>query len=299
MPNSQHQFAGYRRFLGWTRTFGRIDAAGIEGTRAYGAGLARHLATEGVTVFEVPRPDRRLRRNVGKSDPIDAEAAARAVLAGTARVVPKLADGPIEAVRALRVARMGAIKAKTAATNTLRSMIITAPDALRAQLPSTGLPNKVIDACLRLRPDPAQLHDPTQATKAALRTIAARAKGLREEIQVLNRQLERLVADVAPGTRATFAMGSTPPAPCWSPLETTPIGFARRLRSLVCAAWRPYQRRRARQTVVTDYTGVATVRPIGPCTSLSSFACATASAPALMSPVGQPRDCRSRRSSAA
>jgi transposase len=73
------------------------------------------LRTELVTVIEVARPDRRLRRNHGKSDPLDAEAAARAVLAGTATTVPKTADGPVEAIRALRVARLGAIKAKTAA----------------------------------------------------------------------------------------------------------------------------------------------------------------------------------------
>lgn len=69
----------------------------LPNTGAYGAGLARHLRSEHVAVLEVPRPDRRLRRNHGKSDPIDAKAAARAVLAGTATVIPKRADGPVEA----------------------------------------------------------------------------------------------------------------------------------------------------------------------------------------------------------
>lgn len=199
--------AGYRDLLNWARSFGQVNAVGVEGTGAYGAGLGRYLADQGTKVFEVPRPDRRLRRNRGKSDPIDAEAAARAVLSGTATVAPKLADGPIEAIRALRVARLGAVKAKTAAVNTLRSMIVTAPEPLRAQLPDSGLPNKVINNCLRLRPDATQLEDPTQATKAALRTIAVRAKGLREEIRVLDRQLAQLVAAVAPATMGTFAMG--------------------------------------------------------------------------------------------
>jgi transposase len=138
---------GYAQLTSWLRSHGTIEAVGAEGTGAYGAGLARHLRDQDVAVLEVPRPDRRLRRNHGKSDPIDAEAAARAVLAGTATIVPKCADGPVEASRALRVARLGAIKAKTAATNTLRSMIITAPQSLRAQLPPSGLPNKIIDAC--------------------------------------------------------------------------------------------------------------------------------------------------------
>lgn len=198
---------GYAALVGWARRFGAIETVGVEGTGAYGAGLARHLAGEGVRVLEVPRPDRRLRRNRGKSDPIDAEAAARAVLAGTATVAPKLADGPIEAIRALHVAKLGAVKAKTAATNTLRSMILTAPETLRAQLPAAGLPNKIIDACCRLRPDEHRLGDPLQATKAALRSVALRARTLREEIRTLERQLTVLVADAAPVTLATFAMG--------------------------------------------------------------------------------------------
>ncbi|HSH58858.1 MAG TPA: transposase [Acidimicrobiales bacterium] len=168
--------AGYRRLGRWLRSQGELDAVGIEGTGAYGAGLARHLRHEQVSVVEVPRPERRLRRSHGKSDPVDAEAAARAVLAGTATVVPKRADGPVEAVRALRVARLGANKPKTAATNTLRSMIISAPEPLRSRLPSSGLPNKIIDACVRLRPDGDFLEDPSQGTKAALRSIAHRAQ---------------------------------------------------------------------------------------------------------------------------
>ncbi len=111
--------AGYSQMLAWMRSRGQLQSVGIEGTGAYGAGLARHLHDQGVTVLEVPRPDRRLRRQRGKSDPIDAEAAARTVLAGNAGGAPKLATGPIEAIRMLRVARTGAVKAKTAAANTL------------------------------------------------------------------------------------------------------------------------------------------------------------------------------------
>lgn len=198
---------GYRGLLRWLRSHGQLQGVGVEGTGAYGAGLARHLRGEQVKVVEVPRPDRRLRRSHGKSDPIDAEAAARAVLAGTATIVPKRADGPVEAVRALRLARLGAIKAKTAATNTLRSMIITAPELLRTQLPSSGLPNKVIDACGRLRPDGDRLHEPTQATKSALRSIAVRAQHLRHEIKSLDRQIRTLLAATAPSTLDVFAMG--------------------------------------------------------------------------------------------
>lgn len=198
--------AGYVAILAWMRGFGVVTRVGVEGTGAYGAGLARHLHDRGVTVIEVPRPDRRMRRQAGKSDPIDAEAAARSVIAGTATVAPKLANGPIEAIRALRVARNGAIKAKTAATNTLRGMVVTAPETLRAQLPASTGPS-LIAACLRLRPDPQRLDDPVQATKAALRSIAQRARNLTIESRQLKQQITQLTATAAPNTTAVFALG--------------------------------------------------------------------------------------------
>ena len=85
-------------------------------------------------MVEVDRPDRRTRRQRGKSDPIDAEAAARAVLAGTATAPAKRRDGIVEAIRALRAARSGAIKARTAAINQLKGLLVTAPAAVREAL---------------------------------------------------------------------------------------------------------------------------------------------------------------------
>ena len=87
---------GYVGLLRWAEGFGPVRCAGVEGTSSYGAGLARHLRARGTEVLEVERPERQRRssrRNVEKSDPSDAEAAARAVLAGEASGVPKSADG--------------------------------------------------------------------------------------------------------------------------------------------------------------------------------------------------------------
>jgi transposase len=198
--------AGYTELLAWLRSHGRVDRVGVEGTGAYGAGLARHLHDKGVSVIEVPRPDRRLRRQRGKSDPIDAEAAARAVLAGTATVKPKLANGSIEAIRAIRVARNGAVKAKTAATNALQALLITAPEPLRAQLRCRST-IKLVETCGGLRPDMARLHEPTQALKLALRSVAQRADALAIEARQLNRQLAALTERAAPATSAVFALG--------------------------------------------------------------------------------------------
>jgi len=96
---------GYRDLLAWARGLGQVQAWGVEGTGAYGAGLARYLRKAGQVVLEVNRPDRAARRRRGKSDPVDAEAAARAVQAGEVTIVPKAADGHVEMLRSLRVAR--------------------------------------------------------------------------------------------------------------------------------------------------------------------------------------------------
>ena len=196
---------GYAAMLTWMRSKGNLSQVGVEGTGAYGAGLARYLHEQKVEVLEVPRPDRRLRRQRGKSDPIDAEAAARTVLAGKATGAPKLADGPIEAIRMLRVARLGAVKTKTAAINTLRATLITAPDALRTHLQGLS-PAQLVAACPRLH-DLAHLDDPVQATKAALRSVAIRAQHLELETRTLRKQLDKLAKEAAPTTTAVFGLG--------------------------------------------------------------------------------------------
>lgn len=198
--------SGYAAMLTWMRRHGTLSRVGVEGTGAYGAGLARYLHTQHVEVLEVPRPDRRLRRQRGKSDPIDAEAAAPTVLAGKASGAPKIADGPIEAIRMLRVARLGAVKAKTAAVNTLRAMLVTAPECLRTQLQRLS-PAQLVAACAKLRPDTTDLANPVQAAKAALRSIALRAQQLELESRSLRKQLDELTAATAPTASAVFGLG--------------------------------------------------------------------------------------------
>jgi Transposase len=96
---------GYKNLLSWAEGFGPVRGAGVEGTGSYGAGLARHFKTAGIPVMEVERPKRRHLRRNGKSDPLDAEAAARAVLAGElageTAGEPKSGDGRVEMIRAL------------------------------------------------------------------------------------------------------------------------------------------------------------------------------------------------------
>jgi len=94
--------AGYRRLMGWMRYFGEIAAIGVEGTGAWGSGLARLLTAEDVRVLEVQRPNRQHLRRHGKSDPADAIGAARAVQAGEASGTTKAATGGVESIRLLQ-----------------------------------------------------------------------------------------------------------------------------------------------------------------------------------------------------
>lgn len=188
--------ASYRALVGWSREHGELGRVGVEGTGAYGAALVRYLRAEGVTVVEVDRPDRHSRRRCGKSDPLDAYAAARAALAGTATGVPKTRDGAVEAIRALRVARRSAVKARTQTTNQLKALLLTGPADLREKLRHRNT-RGLIDTCTRLRPtDP--LADPEQATKLALRRLARRHQYLSEEILAADAELKVLLSSTAP-----------------------------------------------------------------------------------------------------
>ena len=86
---------GYRQLLAWLRGFGPLHKIGVEGTGSYGSALARYLAEQDVPVLEVGRPNRQVRRRHGKTDVVDAIAAARAVLSGEATATPKSHDGPV------------------------------------------------------------------------------------------------------------------------------------------------------------------------------------------------------------
>ena len=197
---------GYERLLCWAEGFGPVRCAGIEGTSSYGVGLARHLKAAGISVMEVERPKRRHLRRNGKSDPIDAEAAARAVLAGEAVGEPKSGDGRVEMIRVLRSVRQSAVKARSQAANQLRALPVTAPEDLRHRL--RQLPTKeLVATCARFRlgSDP---DDVRTATRFALRSVARRYKALSREIAELDAKLDQLVAQVAPELVSLTGIGT-------------------------------------------------------------------------------------------
>ncbi|MDN8071573.1 IS110 family transposase, partial [Burkholderia vietnamiensis] len=185
-------------------SLGHLRRAGVEGTGTYGAGLARVLRDHEIEVLEVNRPDRAARRSRGKSDPTDAENAARAVLAGKATAIPKEQSGAAEAMRAVSVARRSAVKAKTQAINQLRALLVSAPQDIRERLLKTKTAECVAN-CSRLR---SLGNTPMLQTLATtLRLLAKRYLALAEELTTLDAMLEQLTLKHARRLRERFGVG--------------------------------------------------------------------------------------------
>ena len=193
---------GYRALLAWAKAYGGIEAVGIEGTGGYGVGLSRTVRRAGHRVVEVNRTDRRLRRAAGKSDTIDAEAAARAVLAGQATATPKTADGAVEMMRQLKVARDSAVKARTAAMSTLKQILVNAPPVPRALAGPHRRARHPLRDCDRVRSTRPSHPGST------LRALARRWLTLADEITTHDRHLSRLTAETSPTLREGFAVGA-------------------------------------------------------------------------------------------
>jgi transposase len=186
--------AGYRELHGWLRGFGDLERIGVEGTGAYGAGLARFLQRAGVEVIEVDRPNRQARRANGKSDQLDAVEAGRAALGGRCRAVAKTGDGSMEAMRALLVAKRSAREARVSSLNQIRHLSFTAPDDLRAHLQHLRT-HELAATAARLRPSGDVV---SSATKLALRTLGRRVLDLDAQLAVVDDALAELVAATAP-----------------------------------------------------------------------------------------------------
>ncbi|MCW8103239.1 IS110 family RNA-guided transposase [Streptomyces tauricus] len=182
--------AGYRELLQWARSFGDLRHAGVEGTGSYGVALCRYLLAQNVQVIEVNRPDRAARRRSGKSDEVDAEAAARAVLGGRATAKPKHTGGTVEDLRVSKTVKDSAVRARTQAINQLKAILVSAEPDLReslARLSNVALFNE----CARLDPETSAVHQ-------ALHILAVRIKQLSDQIGVLTRCITAAVKDHNP-----------------------------------------------------------------------------------------------------
>lgn len=196
---------GYKGLLEWLLSFGEVATVGVEGTGAYGAGLARYLAEQGVTVLEVDRPNRMARRRWGKSDPTDAIEAARAALGGRSLGQAKSRNGGVEAIRALVVAKRSAKESRNRALNQIRHLGFTGPDELKHRFHGLSV-SALTKKAATLRPV-AGADQVAFATKLALRCLGRRVRRLDEEIALLDEHLSELVTEVAPELAAVAGVG--------------------------------------------------------------------------------------------
>jgi transposase len=174
----------------WALGFAQRACYGVEGTGSYGAGLSRYLQAQGSQVIEIRGPNRKLRRDRGKSDTIDAEAAARAVLAGTSTISPKTGNDWVEQLRVLRVARRSAIQARTQAINQMHAVVVGAPQELRdtlQQLPR----HELIKRAARFRV--ADASDAQTTVRWTLRLLALRHQALTDEVAAIDEAIAPLL----------------------------------------------------------------------------------------------------------
>lgn len=197
--------AGYRAALAFLVGHGRVAVVGIEGTSSYGVGITRAAQVAGIAVREVSRPDRQVRRRQGKSDPLDAYQAARAVLAGRADAHAKSSD--IDGLRALFTARRSAAKARQAAQVQIRQQLVTAPAAIREKYRSLSMV-RLLKTLAVARP--ATCEDPAErAAVLALRNLARRHQFLTLQVAELEEELTAQIQAMAPHLLAVRGVGVT------------------------------------------------------------------------------------------
>jgi len=196
---------GYRRLEQWLAGFGPIIKIGVEGTGSYGVGLSRHLRCVGIEVVEVDRPNRQTRRRQGKSDPVDAEAAARATLSGSASVTPKRRDGTVEQIRVLSVARRSARRQGSQTLNQLRHIVLTGPDAVRDRFKDRAKTGLVSEAAAMR---PRKGNDPVMyTTLMVIRGLARRIGNFNDEVASIDDELRKLIDATAPSLLDCHGIG--------------------------------------------------------------------------------------------
>lgn len=200
--------AGYAQLLSWARGHapGPRLAACIEGTRSYGAGLARAAAAAGLTVIECEQPSRTIRRGTGKSDPVDAHLAVLAALRLDAGQLPTpRADGDREALRILLSARQELTTAATGQANRLRALLRDGDDRDRdlARAPLTGT---ALAGLARRRP-PRDGGRASAIRHAEIRRLALALREAARELKANRAQLDTIVSDLAPGLTSRPGIG--------------------------------------------------------------------------------------------
>ena len=143
-----------------------------------GAG-PRHLAEADEVVVELDRPKRPARRAGAKSDPIDAERAARDALARTQLAQPKT-GAERAALQMLLTARRAAVEAAGGAQRQLLAMVITSPETVRGRFRGQTT-RAMITTAVGLRPGASHGDIEVITALTVLRELARRIRFLEAE----------------------------------------------------------------------------------------------------------------------
>ncbi len=187
---------GYAELVALAEQHAGLRAWALEGTGGYGAGLARHLEQGGELVIELDRPKRPARKARAKSDPIDAERAARDALARGQLAQPK--TGRQRAALQMRLtARRAAVEAATAAQRQLLALVITAPEVVRARFRGQST-RAMLATAARLRPTTSGADVEVATALTVVRDLARRSRALEAEAAQHERAIRALVRSWRP-----------------------------------------------------------------------------------------------------
>jgi transposase len=180
---------GYRRMLSWAQRHAPAERVwALEGTGSFAAGLAMFLAEAGEQVVEIGGVKR---ARGAKNDKIDAVRAAREALSRDQQASPR-ARGLREALRLVLTTRQAVLVSRTKAINELKSLIVVAPEHLRAGLRGRSLATQLaLIEALRAPVGAAVEH---RVTVLALHSIAARIRFLQQQTAQLDPELAELIA---------------------------------------------------------------------------------------------------------
>lgn len=198
---------GYSEAICWAEAYTQAGerAWAIEGTASYGRGLTAALSRGGEWVIEYDRPREKATRDGAKTDELDAIRAARETLGRDKLHAPRAHDGHREALRVHTVTRAGAVRSRTAATNELKALVLTAPDEIREEL--RHLTTKaLVKQCARFRNSPKQ-PIALRCARNTMRAIAKRVEFLQTEIREHDIIMKQLLDEAAPQLVAEPGIG--------------------------------------------------------------------------------------------
>ncbi len=195
---------GYAELVDFANNYPMLRAWAIEGTGGHGAGLSRHLLESSEIVIELDRPKRAARRNGAKSDPLDAIRAAREAMARPRLGTPRT-GGERQALSVLLAARRSAIHASTEAQMQVFSLVIAAPEPIRARFRGQKLA-AMLNTAANLRVH-ASWDTETNTTVVALRSLARRAHAMLKEAREHQKAIVIIIRDWRPDLLEEFGVG--------------------------------------------------------------------------------------------